>query len=201
MKLKKILPVVLLVALLIWGIYDISHKNDTNNAIVGKKNANTNANTNTEVKTDKSVEPNIGIEKGNLAPDFQLTTLDGKQVKLSDYKGKKVILNFWATWCPPCIAEVPDLEKFYSDYKDKDVVIIGVNLTKAEKNQSEVKDFVKSSGITYPVPLDTENLASGMYQVSVIPTSYVIDSRGIISEKVVGPMDFEKMKNLFSGIK
>lgn len=198
LKLKKILPVVLLVALLIWGIYDISHKNNTNNTnndIVG------NANTNTEVKTDKSAEPNIGIEKGDVAPDFQLTTLDGKQVKLSDYKGKKVILNFWATWCPPCIAEIPDLEKFYSSYKDKDVVIIGVNLTKAEKNQSVVKDFIKSSGITYPVPLDTENLASRVYQVSVIPTSYVIDSRGIISEKVVGPMDFEKMKNLFSGIK
>ncbi|MCJ7688510.1 MAG: TlpA family protein disulfide reductase, partial [Clostridiaceae bacterium] len=105
------------------------------------------------------------------------------------------------TWCPPCIAEVPDLEKFYSSYKDKDVVIIGVNLTKAEKDQSVIRDFVKSYGITYPVPLDIESSVSGVYQVSAIPTSYVIDSRGIISEKVVGPMDFETMKNIFSGIK
>lgn len=194
MNLKKILMVVLLGALLIWGIYDISHKN---NAIVGNANIDTNA----KVKTDKSVAPNTGIEKGDLAPDFQLTTLDGKQVKLSDYKGKKVILNFWATWCPPCRAEVPDLEKFYSSYKDKDMVIIGVDLTKAEKGKSVIRNFVKSYGITYLVPLDIENLVSGVYQVSVIPTSYVIDSRGIISEKVVGPMDFETMKNMFFSIK
>ncbi|MHB1393421.1 MAG: TlpA disulfide reductase family protein [Clostridia bacterium] len=192
MNFKKILPAVLLAALLIWGIYDIAHKNNINNDTAE------NANISTEAKTDKSVEANTGIEKGDQAPDFGLKTLDGKQAKLSDYRGKKVILNFWATWCPPCRAEIPDMEKFYSSYKDKGIVILGVNLTQSEKSQSDVGDFAKSYGITYPVVLDAENSVAGVYQVSAIPTSYIIDSRGIISEKVVGPMDFETMKGMLS---
>lgn len=195
MNFKKILPVVLLAALLIWGIYDIAHKNNINNNTAG------NANISTKAETDKSVEANTGIEKGDQAPDFELKTLDGKQAKLSDYRGKKVILNFWATWCPPCRAEIPDMEKFYSSYKDKGIVILGVNLTQTEKSQSDVGDFAKSYGITYPVVLDAENSVAGVYQVSAIPTSYIIDSQGIISEKVVGPMDFETMKDMLASIK
>jgi peroxiredoxin len=194
LNLKKTVPAVLLAALLIWGIYDISHKNNISNDDLGKNNINTKA------KVDKTVKVNTGIEEGNLAPDFELTTLDGKQVRLSDYRGKKVILNFWATWCPPCKAEVPDLEKFYSTYKDKGIVILGVNLTQAEKNQSAIKAFVKSYGITYTIPLDVKSLISGIYQVSAIPTSYIIDSRGIISKKVVGPMDFKTMKSILANI-
>lgn len=192
MNLKKLVPVILLAALLIWGIYDVVNKNNINNEAVGK------INTNTEVITDKNDEIKIGLEKGNLAPDFELTTLDGRKVKLSDYRGKKVILNFWATWCPPCRAEIPDMEKFYSSYKDKDMVILGVNLTKAEKDQTSVKSFIKEYGVTYPIPLDKESLAAEMYQVSAIPTSYIIDPQGTIIQKIVGPMDFETMKSLLS---
>jgi peroxiredoxin len=192
LNLKKLVPVVLLAVLLIWGVYDVVNKNNINNEAVGKTN------TNAEVITDKNEEVKIGLEKSNLSPDFELTTLDGKKVKLSDYRGKKVILNFWATWCPPCRAEMPDMEKFYSSYKDKDVVILGVNLANAERDQTTVKNFIKSYGITYPIPLDKENLAAEMYQVSAIPTSYIIDPQGIIIEKVVGPMDFETMKSLLS---
>ena len=192
MHLKKLVPVILLAALLIWGIYDVVNKNNINNESVGK------INTNTEVITDKNDEIKIGLEKGNLAPDFELTTLDGRKVKLSDYRGKKVILNFWATWCPPCRAEIPDMEKFYSSYKDKDIVILGVNLTKAEQDQTSVKSFIKEYRVTYPILLDKESLAAEMYQVSAIPTSYIIDPQGTIIQKIVGPMDFETMKSLLS---
>lgn len=192
MNLKKLVPVILLAALLIWGIYDVVNKNNINNEAVGK------INTNTEVITDKNDEIKIGLEKGNLAPDFELTTLDGRKVKLSDYRGKKVILNFWATWCPPCRAEIPDMDKFYSSYKDKDIVILGVNLTKAEQDQTSVKSFIKEYRVTYPIPLDKESLAAEMYQVSAIPTSYIIDPQGTIIQKIVGPMDFETMKSLLS---
>lgn len=192
MNLKKLVPVILLAALLIWGIYDVVNKNNINNEAVGK------INTNTEVITDNNDEIKIGLEKGNLAPDFELTTLDGRKVKLSDYRGKKVILNFWATWCPPCRAEIPDMDKFYSSYKDKDIVILGVNLTKAEQDQTSVKSFIKEYRVTYPIPLDKESLAAEMYQVSAIPTSYIIDPQGTIIQKIVGPMDFETMKSLLS---
>lgn len=84
MNWKRILPVVLLAVLIVWGIYDVAHKNDINSAAG-------NAKISTETKTNTSVQANRGIEKGDLAPDFELTTLDGKQVKLSDYRGKKVI--------------------------------------------------------------------------------------------------------------
>lgn len=192
MNLKKLVPVILLAALLIWGIYDVVNKNNINNEAVGK------INTNTEVITDKNDEIKIGLEKGNLAPDFELTTLDGRKVKLSDYRGKKVILNFWTTWCPPCRAEIPDMDKFYSSYKDKDIVILGVNLTKAEQDQTSVKSFIKEYRVTYPIPLDKESLVAEMYQVSAIPTSYIIDPQGTIIQKIVGPMDFETMKSLLS---
>lgn len=193
MNLKKILPVILLVALFIWGVYDINHKGNKDNNL-GSSNINTN------VKSDTGAEVKTGIQKGNKAPDFKLKTLDNKEVKLSDYKGKKVILNFWATWCPPCKAEIPDLIKFYEDFKDKDVVILGVDLTQSEKSQNAVADFLKSYGITYPVALDTDGTASKMYQVTGIPTSYIIDTQGIIRDIIVGPMDFEGMKRMLSGI-
>lgn len=194
MNLKKIIPVILLVALFIWGVYDINHKDKKDNTL-GSSNINTN------VKSDIGTEVKTGIEKGSKAPDFKLTTLDNKEVKLSDYKGKKVILNFWATWCPPCKAEIPDLIKFYADFKDKDVVILGVDLTQSEKSQNAVADFVKSYGINYPVALDVDGAVSKNYQVSGIPTSYIIDTQGIIRDKVVGPMDFEGMKRMLSSIK
>jgi peroxiredoxin len=134
------------------------------------------------------------------ALDFELVDLKGQQVKLSDLRGKVVLLNFWATWCPPCKAEIPDLIKFYEDFKDKDVVILGVDLTQSEKSQNAVADFLKSYGITYPVALDTDGTASKMYQVTGIPTSYIIDTQGIIRDIIVGPMDFEGMKRMLSGI-
>lgn len=194
MSLKKILPVILLAALLIWGIYDIKDKKNINNTIVENPSGN-------KEFTNDSLDLKIGIDAGNLAPDFELTTLEGKKLKLSDYKGKKVILNFWATWCPPCKAEVPDMVKFYSSYKDKDIVILGVNLTQSEKDQRSVRDFVNSYGITYPVPLDMESTVAEVYRVTAIPTSYIIDTNGIISQKVVGPMDFEAMKSMVARIK
>lgn len=194
LNLKKILPVVLLAALLIWGIYDLMNKNNINNTALGKDNVST------EVSVDENTERNIGIRKNDLAPDFELTTLEGKKVKLSDYKGKKVILNFWATWCPPCRAEMPDMEEFYSTYKDKDIVILGVNLTKSEQEESVVREFIKSYGITYPIPLDVESSVAETYQVSAIPTSYFIDTKGVIREKIVGPMDFDMMKSILDSI-
>ena len=187
--LKKILPIVVLVALIIWGLYDVIHKNNINNA-----------NTNTQSQTTNTADTTEGIKTGNLASDFELTTLDDKQVKLSGYRGKKVILNFWATWCPPCKAEIPDMEKFYSDFKSKDIVILGVNLTQSEKSQESVSTFVKTNGIMYPVLLDKENEANQKYQISAIPTSYIIDTKGIIRNKIVGPMDYERMENMLSSI-
>ncbi|MEH7109626.1 redoxin domain-containing protein, partial [Bacillus sp. JJ1764] len=104
---------------------------------------------------------------GSKAPDFELKTLTGETVKLSELKGKKVMLNFWATWCPPCKAEMPDMEKFHSEVGDK-VTILAVNIDP----QLDVKGFVNEYKITFPILLDTDDGVNGKYQVLSIPTTY-----------------------------
>ncbi|MGY0692743.1 TlpA disulfide reductase family protein [Virgibacillus sp. FSP13] len=96
----------------------------------------------------------VGLEKGEIAPDFELETLEGETVRLSDYKGKRVLVNFWATWCPPCRAEIPDLEKLYDK---KDVTILAVNLTESEKSEDNFTDFVEKFEMTFPVLMDVNS--------------------------------------------
>lgn len=140
------------------------------------------------------------LREGAEAPDFELNTLDGKAVKLSDYRGKKVILNFWATWCPPCKAEMPHMQNFYEENKDKGVEILAVNLTNMDKGTDEVQKFVDEYGLTFIIPLDEEGVVGTTYQAFTIPTSYILDENGVIIKKVVGPMDENMMKDL-TGVK
>ncbi|MEW5323704.1 TlpA disulfide reductase family protein [Geobacillus thermoleovorans] len=118
---------------------------------------------------------------GNQAPDFALRTLDGKEVRLSDLRGKRVIVNMWATWCPPCRAEMPDMQKFYERYKDEGVEIVAVNLTQSERQPEYVARFIQEYDIT--VVLDEKGEVSRQYQAHAIPTSYLIDSQGILRKK------------------
>jgi peroxiredoxin len=140
------------------------------------------------------------VKEGNPAPNFELTTLAGETVQLSDYKGKKVILNFWATWCPPCKAEMPHMQNFYEKNKGNDIEIIAVNLTSMDKGKTEIENFVKEYGLTFDIPLDEEGTIGAQYQAFSIPTSYIIDSKGIITKKIIGPMDEDMMKTLTNEI-
>ena len=125
----------------------------------------------------KEIIARNGIEIGKSAPDFELTKLDGTNVKLSDLKGKKVILNFWATWCGPCQQEMPDMEAFYKEHKEN-VEILAVNYTPSEKvGEEKVSNFIKEKGITFPVLLDKNIDVTTAYKVITIPTSYFIDTK------------------------
>src|SRR5699024_12445653 len=93
-------------------------------------------------------DANVGIEKGDMAPDFELETLDGGKVKLSDLSGEKVMINFWATWCPPCRAEMPDIQKFH---ENEEGTIVSVNLTDTENSDRTVEDFIDEYEITCDV--------------------------------------------------
>ncbi len=174
--LKKVIAIIILFGLLGWTVYDTAFK--------GKSSSSIDNNSSSYVE---------GINKGNRAPDFKLQTLDGQTVALSDFRGKKVIVNMWATWCPPCRAEMPDMQKFYEKYKDEGVEILAVNLTQAEKNKEDVARFLKDYGITFTVVLDEMGEVSEKYQAQAIPTSYLIDSKGIIREKITGPMSYDWM--------
>lgn len=136
-------------------------------------------------RVDESLDEKSGLNPGEQAPDFELTTLDGKQVKLSDYKGQKVLLNFWASWCPPCKKEMPYMEEYYNDQAEEDnVAILAVNMTTLERGQKEkVPKFVDEHGLTFPILMDEAGIAKDLYDVMIYPTTYVINEEGIITNR------------------
>ena len=131
-------------------------------------------------------------EVGRLAPDFTLIDLEGDSVTLSDFQGKAVFINFWATWCPPCRAEMPDIEAVYQEYKSKDVVVIGVDLLETE---SEVRQFVQRGGYSWTFVIDTTGEVTNDYGITAIPTSFFLDKEGIIRAVKVGAMTKRVMES------
>jgi len=123
--------------------------------------------------------------EGFYAPDFTLGTLQGEQLKLSDLRGKIIVVNFWATWCPPCRAETPALETSYRLYKELDVVILGVNLTDQD-SLKDVESFVEEFSLTYPILLDRNGAIALLYQLNGLPTTFFVDRKGVIRTVVVG---------------
>lgn len=137
---------------------------------------------------DNSVQQiaNTGTEN-RLAPNWQLQDLEGKSVKLSDFKGKVVLLNFWATWCPPCRREIPDFVALQKQYADKGLVIIGVSMD--EGGAEVVKPFAKKIGINYPIVLGDQKTAAAYGGIQVVPTTFVIDKTGKIAAQHEGGAD------------
>ena len=133
-----------------------------------------------------------GLCQEKKAPDFKLNSIDGKEIKLSDFKGKKVILNFWAVWCPPCRAEIPDFVKFYNENKNK-VEIIGIAVS---SKKAEVEEIIKKYKITYPVCMSDKKIEKLYGPIDLVPTSFIIDENGYIKEKKIGLMTEEDLKGM-----
>lgn len=142
-----------------------------------------------------------GIEPGEPAPDFELETLNGEKLKLSELQGKKVILNFWATWCGPCREEMPEMQEFYEEHGDE-VEILAVNLTDSEKQKSDVDEYIDEYGFTYPILLDKDGAISDEYKGSIaVPTTYFIGTDGVIqAPRKVGPMTYDFMEETINSI-
>ncbi|RCW50635.1 MULTISPECIES: TlpA family protein disulfide reductase [Halanaerobium] len=142
------------------------------------------------------VQAEVGTEIDMQAPDFELKNINDKKVSLSDFRGQKVFLNFWASWCPPCREEMPDIQKLHENYGEE-VIILAVNVG---ENKSTAANFMMKNGLSFSVLLDTDKSTAQNYLVRGIPTSYFLNEDGIIKNKVVGAVSYEKMLEL-SGIK
>lgn len=170
---KKWIIIVVVVGLFGWAAYDFLGKDG-----------------------EEEFEAEVGLEKGNIAPDFELETLDGEAVKLSDYRGEKVLLNFWATWCPPCRAEMPDMQKVHEENRD-DGVILAVNVRETEQSDTNVKNFIDEYGISFEVLSDADTVVSNIYNAHQLPTSYFIDSEGRIDNLAIGAVNYELIVQKF----
>ena len=126
---------------------------------------------------------------GPIAPDFKLKDLDGNSFSLSETKGKVVILDFWATWCPPCRMEIPHFKELYQRYKRKGLVIVGVALDRG--GVPVVKSFVQTNNINYPILIGDQIVVVSYGGIRSIPTTFIIDRKGHIVEKIVGYRDKE----------
>ncbi|GAP06989.1 peroxiredoxin [Anaerolinea thermolimosa] len=122
---------------------------------------------------------------GFQAPDFELQTLTGESVSLSSLRGKPVILNLWASWCPPCQAEMPSFQHVYEDYHERGVVILAVNLTLQDREE-DARQFVLKNHLSFPVLLDSGGNVERLYSTRALPTTYFISADGIIRERVIG---------------
>jgi len=164
-----------------------SSNSNTNSSVNNTNNKNITSKDNTSTKPAQ-VNPSAIKTK---AIDFKLKDLNGQELSLSDLKGKKVFLNFWATWCPPCKAEMPEIEKLYQEIKDNDLVIVAVEIG---ESLDIVKPFIDSNKYNFKVLLDPDQSVATKYNIASIPTSYFIDEEGYIISKHVGGMNIDQMK-------
>lgn len=178
---KKWMIIIVIIGLFGWATYDF---------IIGSASENA-----PETEVANEATGDVGLKKGQMAPDFELETIDGEKVKLSDFKGEKILLNFWATWCPPCRAEMPDMQQFHEEYDD--AVILAVNLAETELSEQNVEDFLDEFGVTFSVLSDTDSRVATIYNATALPTSYLINTKGEIHNVAMGALNYDQMVQAF----
>ena len=197
---KKGILIVIIIGMLGWAVFDFisSSRERADEGNITSSDSITSlplddSNSNADEVVVESDE--IGLERGKIAPDFEVTTLDGEQAKLSDFRGGRVMLNFWATWCPPCRAEMPDMQKVYDE---EDVTILAVNMTGTESGEDVVAEFVDDFELTFPILMDETSDIMNTYEIQAYPTTYMIDSNGRIQFVALGAMNHEQMLQFLS---
>ncbi len=121
-----------------------------------------------------------------LAPDLSLATLDGKKISLDDLRGQVVLVNFWATWCPPCRAEMPEIENVYEKYRAQGFTVLAVNVAEDEPT---ITPFIKQYNLTFPILLDRDTFAAKRFLVAGLPTTFFIGRDGVIRATNLGAMN------------
>jgi cytochrome c biogenesis protein CcmG, thiol:disulfide interchange protein DsbE len=145
------------------------------------------------VRTAVPAGAETALRTSEVAPAFTLPTIDGQEVSLSDYRGQVVLVNIWATWCPPCVREIPRLVRVHEQFKDQGFAVIGINTTYQDQ-LDKVTTFVRDQGISYPVLLDHDGAVGAQYSSRLMPTSYLIDRDGKIVVTKVGEVDEAQLR-------
>ncbi len=139
-----------------------------------------------------------GTQKGSVAPDFSLPALVGEAQSLRDYRGHVVVLNFWASWCGPCRAEMPDMQVVYSELRDRGLVVLGVN---QGEGGDQVKAFASEFGLSFPILLDVDRNVGATYGVNAYPTTFIVDGDGVIRQVIVGgPLSRMALRGMVEGL-
>ncbi len=126
-----------------------------------------------------------GPREGFSAPDFTLELLGGGQTTLSDLRGKAVVINLWASWCPPCKAEMPAIQKVYEKNKERGLEVLAVNTTYQDSEQAAAS-FIDEFDLTFPIPLDRTGTVSRQYQLRALPSTFFVDRQGVIRKVIIG---------------
>ncbi len=132
---------------------------------------------------------------GKVAPDFALSDLDDKPYRLSEFRGKVVFLNFWATWCKPCREEMPSMEVLYKNFEKDGLVILAVSIDRVT-TKKDIPPFVKGLNLTFPVLVDSWGKTDKPYKRMGVPETFIIDQEGVIREIVIGPRDWTRLDSL-----
>lgn len=135
----------------------------------------------------------VAQHQGQTAPNFTLPVLSGEAVALSDYEGQVVLINLWATWCPPCKAEMPTLNAFYESHREQGFVVLAVN---NKEDAATVNAYIQEKGFTFPVLLDTQAEMLDLYQVQGLPTTFIIDRSGQIQHVQIGEITEEQLNDI-----
>ncbi len=128
---------------------------------------------------------------GAIAPDFKLATLNGEEIRLVDLRGKPVIINFWATWCAPCVIEMPILQE-YSEIYDLDIEVLAIN---ADEPSAKVQEFIDEIGVTFTILMDPGAILQELYRIRGYPTTFFLDAKGIIRAQHIGLLNEEQIGN------
>jgi peroxiredoxin len=134
------------------------------------------------------------VAVGDVAPDFQLEDTKGNKVALSDLRGKVVMVNFWATWCPPCIEEMPSMERLHEVMAGEDFVMLAINTE--QNGRTIVPEFLQKTPYTFPILYDDKGVVQKLYGVYKFPESFIVGKDGKVVEKVVGPLDWSSTKTI-----
>lgn len=125
---------------------------------------------------------------GDSAPNFSVPALPSGSMDLKDYRGQVVVVNLWATWCPPCVEETPSLVDFAEKMRNHGVVVLGISV---DEDETALQDFVQKNHISYPIGRDPDRSLSARFGTYQFPETYILDRRGLVAEKVVGPTDWD----------